>query len=495
MGTVYLADGGEGPVVLKTPSRPTADLRVRMGDEARIGFRLHHPHIVRTLDFFEDDGHPVLVIEFVDGVSLQVLRDRGGPMPPAMVARIGEQLSDALATIHHLKDDRTGEPLQILHRDVTPGNIIIDRNGDAKLIDLGIARSIESEVPTTSSGILRGTFRYLSPDLFVGKPYSWMTDLWSLAVSLLEGSLGRRTLIAGSPAHAMRDVMAGRLMDLLPGEELNPMLRFLFEGLLAVDANDRRFKDPEEVLHAFRVVRGRLGDGLDDAKATMARVLAGDVEAGDLGAAIEADVAPAVGPDDATKQMPLVAAAPPSLELDIALDVELATVETPLQALLAAVPAPVVAAPVQLGQNLAPVTAPSSPRPLAPIAAPGTAAGFRPPPVTMAPLPTLPSAENPFEVPTTQMKPASMEAAPASMEAPPSNSSPDSFEVPTTQVRPAPTLVAPPATSVDAGFKAGPITSVEEPEDRRPTLSMPMVPVEEPGDELPGATLDVDLDD
>ena len=262
MGAVFLAETEAGtPVVLKTPARPTDDLRARMGDEARIGFRLRHPHIVRTLDFFEADGSPVLVIEYIDGASMKQLREQVGKLPPAMIARIGEQISDALATIHHLKDAQ-GAPLQILHRDVTPGNILVDRDGDAKLIDLGISRSVESQAQKTSAGVLRGTFRYLSPDLFAGMAYSWMTDLWALGVSLFEGALGRRAFIGTDPISAMRDLVAGKLTALQPGEEVNPMLRFLFDGLLVVDHGDRRFRDPEEVLHAFRVIRGRLGDGL-----------------------------------------------------------------------------------------------------------------------------------------------------------------------------------------------------------------------------------------
>jgi serine/threonine protein kinase len=272
MGSVFLAQSRDGVrVVLKTPHRPTDELVARMGDEARTGFRLRHPHIVRTLDFFTFEERPVLVIEWIDGASLKELREEQGRLPPAMVVRVGEQISDALSTIHHLKDDLTGADLHMLHRDVTPGNIVISRDGDAKLIDLGIARSVESQSQKTAAGVLRGTFRYLSPDLFAGAPYSWMTDLWALGVSLFEAALGRRA-IEGENAKVFQAVARGRLTELRPGEELHPMLRSLFDGLLAPDPEKRRFRDPEEVLHAFRVLRSRLGDGEAEARAILARV-------------------------------------------------------------------------------------------------------------------------------------------------------------------------------------------------------------------------------
>jgi serine/threonine protein kinase len=270
MGSVFLARNKDGvPVVLKTPHQATTELVARMEDEARTGFRLRHSHIVRTLDFFQHEGRPVLVIEWIDGASLKELRDHHGRLPPATVARIGEQVSDALATIHHLKDDVTGQELRMLHRDVTPGNIVVSREGDAKLIDLGIARSVESQSQKTAAGILRGTFRYLSPDLFAGAPYSWMTDLWALGVTLFEAALGRRA-VDGDNARVFNAVAKGRLTELRPGEELHPMLKMLFDGLLAHDPTKRRFKDPEEVLHAFRVVRARLGDGENETRAVMA---------------------------------------------------------------------------------------------------------------------------------------------------------------------------------------------------------------------------------
>ncbi|MDP2344043.1 MAG: serine/threonine-protein kinase [Deltaproteobacteria bacterium] len=281
MGTVWLGrappgdERGDELVVLKIPLHPTPKTTTSLEDEARTGFRLQHPHIVRTIDFFIHQNKPVLVIEFIDGASLRDLRDSAGQLPPAMVARVGEQVSDALATIHHLKDE-DGRPLQILHRDVTPGNILVDRQGNAKLIDLGIARSVETTAQKTAHGVLKGTFRYLSPDLFAGKNYSWMTDLWALGITLFECAIGRRA-VTGTDHVVLGAILKGEVTTLRDGEALHPMLRFLFDGLLVVDEQQRRFRDPKEVLHAFRVIRARLGDGADEAIAVMQAQPQGDV--------------------------------------------------------------------------------------------------------------------------------------------------------------------------------------------------------------------------
>ncbi len=271
MGAVLLAeDPGGHAVVLKIPLRTTPEIVARMEDEATIGMQLRHAHIVKTLDFFMDDDRPVIVINHIEGTSLRELRDSVGALPAAMIARVGEQISDALSALHHLKDN-TGRSLEILHRDVTPGNILVDRQGNACLIDLGIARSVLSTANKTSMGVLRGTFRYISPDLFRGGAYSWMTDLWALGVTLFEAAVGRKAA-EGSQHQVFHAITEGHIAMLRPGEQLHPALRYLFDGLLEVDADTRRFRDPEDILHAFRVIRGRVGDGEHETIEVMKRV-------------------------------------------------------------------------------------------------------------------------------------------------------------------------------------------------------------------------------
>jgi serine/threonine protein kinase len=312
MGSVLLADDAQGrAVVLKIPLRSTPEIVARMEDEAVIGMQLRHPHIVKTLDFFMDEERPVIVIHHIEGTSLRELRDTVGALPPAMVARVGEQISDALSALHHLKDN-AGRFLEILHRDVTPGNILVDRHGNACLIDLGIARSVLSTATKTSMGVLRGTFRYISPDLFRGGGYTWMTDLWALGVTLFEASVGRKGA-EGTQNQVFQAIMDGHISRVRPGEQLHPALRYLFDGLLEVNADARRFRDPEDVLHAFRVIRGRLGDGERDTIEVMQRVpIAMDEEAMEPTVVAATEVPPPARPTlDLAPTMPV--GAPPQV--------------------------------------------------------------------------------------------------------------------------------------------------------------------------------------
>jgi serine/threonine protein kinase len=172
----------------------------------------------------------------------------------------------------------------------------------------------------TSMGVLRGTFRYISPDLFRGGAYSWMTDLWALGVTLFESSVGRKAA-EGTQHQVFAAIMNGQIAAVQAGEQLHPALRYLFDGLLEVDADKRRFRDPEDVLHAFRVIRGRLGDGEQDTIGVMARVhIAMDEEAME-----ETNVAP----DIASKSAPPAPQAAPPAALDEDLFAEKTLVSMP----------------------------------------------------------------------------------------------------------------------------------------------------------------------
>lgn len=235
MALAWLAvDAGGSQVVLKIPIEPTALMVTRLENEARAGRRVRHPHVISTLDFFIDSGHPVLVIEYIDGCALKDLRTRGGfrnPMPPAAVAFLGRAIAGGLAAIHSAVDD-AGRPLGMLHRDITSTNILIDRQGTPKLIDLGIARSAENEGDVTQVGMLKGTLRYLAPELLLGEAYAPTTDLWSLGVTLFEAALGR-LMVSGEPVDIFRAITKGTYRQFRAGETLDPALEDALFALLA----------------------------------------------------------------------------------------------------------------------------------------------------------------------------------------------------------------------------------------------------------------------
>ena len=235
MARALLARAPDGrEVVLKIPLEASSQMTTRLRDEAQAGFRIRHRHVVSTLDFFVDAGHAVLVLEFIDGCALKDLRQLGGrpnPLPAVAVAGLGRAIAEGLAAIHAAVDEH-GAPLGMLHRDVSPANVLIGRDGVPRLIDLGIARSVENEADRTSAGMLKGTLRYVAPELLNGAGYTPATDLWSLGVCLFEAAVGR-LMVGGDPVAIFKTLMSGRYRDLRPGEVIEPDLATAIFALVA----------------------------------------------------------------------------------------------------------------------------------------------------------------------------------------------------------------------------------------------------------------------
>lgn len=221
-------------VVIKTPHAREDDERLR--DEARVGMRLLHPHIVETLDLLDLDGRPGLVTAYVSGASLFDIRKKG-PLPAMVVCRVGRQIAEALEAIHNAADEG-GRSLRILHRDVTPSNIMLGHDGRARLIDLGIARSVESRAERTDAGSVRGTLRYLAPELFGTGDHSPQTDLWSLGVVLWEALRGKEA-VKGATAAAIGKIISGGVMTLEEGERVDARVQRAIAQLLRLDAKER----------------------------------------------------------------------------------------------------------------------------------------------------------------------------------------------------------------------------------------------------------------
>lgn len=156
-----------------------ADLRVRMQREARAAARVRHPGVVAVHDVAEVDGRPLIVMELVEGPSLDdVLRERG-TLDPREAAAIGAKVMDALAAAH-----RAG----VLHRDVKPGNILLETGGRVVLTDFGIATMDDpgdgSATHLTRSGELVGSLDYLAPERAQGQDPGPASDVWALGATL-----------------------------------------------------------------------------------------------------------------------------------------------------------------------------------------------------------------------------------------------------------------------------------------------------------------------
>ena len=160
-------------------------------DEANISARLIHPNIVQVFEFAFQDGGYYLVMEPVDGIDMAWLLRRRIERPseqlsPSFVAEVGRQVCRGLEFAHTLADF-DGKPLDIVHRDVTPPNIMVSWNGVVKLLDFGLARAAEAlRLHQSDAGMVRGKMSYLAPELLEGARADARADVFSLGVVLHE---------------------------------------------------------------------------------------------------------------------------------------------------------------------------------------------------------------------------------------------------------------------------------------------------------------------
>ncbi|HEX7668651.1 MAG TPA: serine/threonine-protein kinase [Polyangiaceae bacterium] len=230
--------------------------------EAALGSSLHHPNVVRVLDFGEQDGELVLVTEYVDGTSCGRLLRRMSqgkerfPLPVAL--HISQEVLEALAYTHDVRHVETAAR-GIVHRDVSPGNILIGAMGEVKLADFGVAHAVGDE-RETQPGTLKGKLGYMSPEQTKGDDVDGRSDLFSLAVVLFEMISGRPFFRGADDLEILSRMQRGTLTplyevapDVLPFE-----LRLILGTALAKDPAER-FQDAREfsqALHAFATHAG-----------------------------------------------------------------------------------------------------------------------------------------------------------------------------------------------------------------------------------------------
>ena len=208
------SDGAPGPVVLKRPLPQYLldDEYLRMFvDEARIASLLRHGNIARILDVGEHEGSPFFTMEYVHGKDLRTLqiaarrRGAGLPLPYALELVIG-----VARALHHAHEqvDETGTPLGIVHRDVTPANVLVDFEGGVKLIDFGVvkARTRQTE---TRAGIIKGKIAYMSPEQARGMAVDRRSDIYALGVLLYELTTGTRLYKTGSDFELLTQITTG----------------------------------------------------------------------------------------------------------------------------------------------------------------------------------------------------------------------------------------------------------------------------------------------
>jgi serine/threonine protein kinase len=252
-------EGGDShPVALKRvlPALAPSELyRSMFEDEARLGMLLRHPNIVRVYDARDVGGTFIMVMELVDGTSLKSILDRAHArsacMPTATALWIARQLAEALAYAHEATD-RDGTALGIVHRDVSPHNLLLGKDGAAKLADFGLA---DARVHRTQleSGTLGGKLAYLAPEIVHRQEVTPKVDVFAVGIVLWEMLCGRRLFAADDDVEIVRAVAR---CEVPRPSSINPRIprevdRLMLELLAA---------DPERRTASASALAERLGE-------------------------------------------------------------------------------------------------------------------------------------------------------------------------------------------------------------------------------------------
>ncbi len=237
MASVWIArhtgkHGFEKFVAIKTVlPKFAADARFQtmFQDEARIASRIEHTNVAQILDVGEQHDITYLVMEYVDGESLstvhRALTKKGMKVPPGVILRVLADVCGGLHTAHELREE-DGQLLGVVHRDVSPQNVLVSMKGVAKLIDFGIAKARDRIAGDTSAGQVKGKIRYMAPEQAMGSTVDRRADLWAVGAILYH-------LLSGKPPYdGDNDVQA--LMVLTSGRPPVPLPASVHPAIAAV---------------------------------------------------------------------------------------------------------------------------------------------------------------------------------------------------------------------------------------------------------------------
>jgi eukaryotic-like serine/threonine-protein kinase len=187
-------------------------------DEARLSAQLSHSNCVQVFDIGVGDSAFFIVMEFVDGANLKAIiehiKKSGRDFPVEAAVYIGLELCKGLAYAHELTDNN-GTPLHIVHRDMSPPNVLITKNGEVKIVDFGLAKA-NSQLEKSEPGIIKGKFSYLSPEAAMGQEVDARTDVFAVGIILWELLAGQRLFLGDTDFQTVKKVQ-GALVPAISG--------------------------------------------------------------------------------------------------------------------------------------------------------------------------------------------------------------------------------------------------------------------------------------
>ena len=213
-------------------------------DEARLSLFLQHANIVQVFDISKTpDNAYFLVMEYVDGCNLKALIERqkqkGKRIDIGHSVYLMSECCKALQYAHFLEHPETNEPLGIVHRDISPPNILLSKNGEVKLVDFGLAKA-NSQIESTDPGVVKGKFSYLSPEAASGLDVDHRADVFAVGIILWELFTGRRLFYGETDYQTVELVRQARVPSIAAvNPEIDAELEQVVRKALARDPNDR----------------------------------------------------------------------------------------------------------------------------------------------------------------------------------------------------------------------------------------------------------------
>ncbi len=211
-------------------------------DEARLSAHLSHSNVAQVFDIGVGDNTYFIVMEYVDGADLKAIIERHKKLnqlvPIEEACLICVRICEGLAYAHELADP-SGRRIGIVHRDMSPPNVLITRHGEVKIVDFGLAKA-NSQLEKSEPGIIKGKFSYLSPEAALGQPVDARTDIFAVGIILWEMLAGRRLFMGETDLETVRQVQSARVPPIRQfNPNVTPELEAVLARALAQNPNDR----------------------------------------------------------------------------------------------------------------------------------------------------------------------------------------------------------------------------------------------------------------
>jgi serine/threonine-protein kinase len=211
-------------------------------DEARLSARLSHSNCVQVFDIGVGDNAFFIVMEFVDGANLKSVAEQmkktGKQFSVQVATHIAIEICKGLSYAHELTDN-AGTPLEIVHRDMSPPNVLITKYGEVKIVDFGLAKA-SSQLEKSEPGIIKGKFSYLSPEAALGQEVDLRTDIFAVGIILFELLTGQRLFMGDTDFQTVKKVQLAEVPSVRQiNRDVPPELEQILNRALARDPNQR----------------------------------------------------------------------------------------------------------------------------------------------------------------------------------------------------------------------------------------------------------------